>query len=88
MAKIALDIPNYTPDKGLQSSWEDGFKISCNINNEEVVISANRDGLISLAKQLLTLAQENVPYGSHFHFNEYNGLESGSCELVIEKNKC
>jgi hypothetical protein len=41
--------------------------------------------LISLAIHLLTLAQENVPVGSHCHFDEHNSLEHGSKELIIEK---
>ena len=50
---------------------------------EETVIRANRDGMISLARTLLTLAQENVPSGAHVHMDEYNYLEDGSQELVL-----
>ena len=41
----------------------------------EIVISANREGLLSLAKQLTALA-EGVQ-GDHIHYDEYNSLEEG-----------
>ena len=46
-----------------------------------MIISANKEGLLSLAKQLTTLA-EAVP-GNHIHYDEYNSLEEGSAEMII-----
>ena len=64
--------------------WTDGFRISVGIRgSREVVISANREGLLSLAGQLKALA-EGMP-GDHIHYDEYNSLEKGSVELIIEK---
>jgi hypothetical protein len=63
--------------------WEDDFKIRVGIYNNEATISANREGLLSLANQLSVLAEE-AP-GSHIHFDQYNSLEDGSVELIIEK---
>ena len=63
--------------------WEDAFKISVSINRDEVTVSANRDGLLSLANHLMALAEETA--GSHIHLDEYNSLEDGSAELIIEK---
>lgn len=85
MKTITLNIPEYSPEAGFKHSWEDNFKISVENNNGQVVIKANREGLISLAKQLLTLSEENVPAGTHFHLDEYNSLEEGSVELIIER---
>ena len=62
--------------------WIDGFEIRVNNDNEEVVISANREGLLSLARQLTALA-EGTP-GDHIHYDEYNSLEDGSADLIIE----
>ena len=62
--------------------WVDGFEIRTAIENNEIVISANREGLLSLAKQLTMLA-ERVP-GDHIHYDEYNSLEEGSTEMIIE----
>ena len=63
--------------------WMDGFKIRVSIDNGEAVISANKEGLLSLAQQLTALAEETA--GSHIHYDEYNSLEERSAELTIEK---
>ena len=63
--------------------WEDGFTISTGMEGGTIVIRANREGLLSLAKNLLTLAEE-LP-GSHIHFDEHNSLENGSADLIIER---
>ena len=63
--------------------WVDGFEIKAVAEKGEIVISANREGLLSLAKQLTALA-EGVP-GDHIHYDEYNSLEEGSTEMIIER---
>ena len=55
--------------------WIDGFTINVAIDGNTVVIKANH---------LKTLAEEPVS-GSHFHLDEYNSLEDGSAELIVEK---
>ena len=62
--------------------WVDGFEIKAVAEKGEIVISANREGLLSLAKQLTALA-EGVP-GDHIHYDAYNSLEEGSAEMIIE----
>ena len=62
--------------------WEDGAAIRVQLQDGGAVVSANRAGLLSLAAQLAALARE--PAGSHIHYDEYNSLESGSAELLIE----
>lgn len=44
---------------------------------------ANKSGLISLANHLLNLGQDDISFGHHLHFDEYNSLEEGSSELII-----
>ena len=73
------DLP--TPRESLE--WIDGFEIKAVAENGEIVISANREGLLSLAKQLTALA-EGIP-GDHIHYDEYNSLEDGSSEMIIER---
>ena len=83
--KIEIDVPDYS--NGLRMEWEDDWVISSKIDDETVIITANRPGLVSLARLLLTLADEQVPSGNHWHLDTYCGLEEGSCELIIEKNE-
>ena len=68
----------------MEIKWEDGFTIKVSVEHKNtVLISANKEGLLSLAAQLHTLANEEI--GSHIHYDEYNSLEKGSSELIIEK---
>ena len=67
------------------TEWIDGFEIRTAVKNDSVVISANREGLLSLARHLTALA-EGEP-GDHIHYDEYNSLEEGSAEIIIEKMK-
>ena len=65
-------------------NWVNGFTIHVKIDEGgTVVISANKAGLLSLAGQLTALANEDP--GSHIHYDEYNSLEDGSTEMIIEK---
>ncbi len=63
--------------------WVDGFEIRVTADRQEAVISANRAGLLSLARQLEALA--NGAPGDHIHYDAYNSLEEGSAELIIER---
>ena len=67
----------------MEIKWIGNYVIRFRIEGGTAVISANRDGLLSLAEQLVTLAEEEP--GSHIHYDESNSLEDGSDELIIEK---
>ena len=67
----------------MKIEWVDGFEIKTTVNSKEIVISANREGLLSLARQLTALA-DGVP-GDHIHYDEHNSLEEGSAEMIIER---
>ncbi len=67
----------------MKINWVNGSEIRVSQDHDEVVISANREGLLSLAGQLTALA-EGVP-GDHIHYDENNSLEKGSAELIIER---
>ena len=67
----------------MEIRWTDGSEIRVKTENDVTIISANREGLLSLARQLNDLADEEK--GSHIHYDEYNSLENGSAELIIEK---
>ena len=62
---------------------DEGAEIAVRIEKGAVTVSANREGLLSLAGQLAALA-EAAP-GSHIHYDQYNSLEDGSAEMIIEK---
>lgn len=79
-------VPLYG-EKGFSFVWEEGFSIKCSIDNNSVSIEANKEGLISLARHLLELAQENVPVFEHIHLDEYNSLDDNSVELIIIKKE-
>jgi hypothetical protein len=83
--QVKLDIPSYSPLEGLKISWNNGYEISVSHDNGVTIIRANKEGLISLATQFLTLAQENVPVGTHVHYDDTNSLEDGSSELIVER---
>ena len=65
--------------------WEDGFQIGCHAGEGQVIISANREGLVSLANILADLADQTP--SSHVHLDEHNSLEDGSCELIVQKTE-
>ncbi|MBR0474413.1 MAG: hypothetical protein IJJ19_05385 [Erysipelotrichaceae bacterium] len=63
--------------------WVDGFEIRAAVKDNIIVISANREGLLSLAKHLTALA-DGEP-GDHIHYDEHNSLEDGSVEMIVER---
>ena len=67
----------------MKTEWVEGFEIHVRKDDDAVVISANKEGLLSLAKQLTALAEGES--GDHIHYDEYNSLEEGSAEMIIEK---
>ena len=83
----AANVEIWTYDKalGVGTWWEDDARVLIEDDSGGVVISGNRAGLRSLARHLLTLADESVPAGRHFDFDWYGGgLDEGSRELRIE----
>lgn len=67
----------------MKIEWVDGFVIKAIAESGEVVISANREGLLSLANHLTALA-DGEP-GDHLHYDKHNALEEESAELIIER---
>jgi hypothetical protein len=79
-----IEFADYTLETGLRLSWDLGASITVTQDGNEILVSGNRPGLVTLARHLLTLAQPGVPQGAHMHLDEFNGLEPGSTELIIE----
>ncbi len=63
--------------------WEEGFQIDVRVETGAAVIRANRAGLLSLANHLRALSE--APAGSHIHLDQWNALEDGSAELILER---
>ena len=85
MTTVLLDVPDYDPATGIRCDWDDGFRLTVQVSSNVTVIGGNAAGLRSLARHLLTLAQDDVPAGSHFHLDGSNSLEDDSVELIVEK---
>lgn len=67
----------------MEIKWIDDFEIKTTVADGEIVISGNREGLLSLTKQFTELA--NGAAGDHIHYDEYNSLASGSTEMIVER---
>lgn len=83
--KLEIDVPDYLPETGIRTRWDYGFEIIVEIHGDSVRLAANRAGLRSLARHLLALADENAPPGVHIHRDQYDSLEDGSIELILER---
>lgn len=81
---MQIEVPAYDGNT-IRMEWETGFEIKCTADDSAVVISANRAGLVSLARHLLTLAQDGVPAHTHIHLDADNALACDSCELILVK---
>ena len=81
-----ITVLPYSTEHGLRLHWNDNAEIRCSADGNEVTIHANKEGLITLATHLLTIAQDDAPEYSHLHLDDSNGLEDGSAELIISKH--
>lgn len=83
--KITLDIPYYDGN-GLDVVWETGSKYVIKIADNNVIILANKNALVSIAKQMLYMAYNDLPKGSHVHYDSFfTKMNEEEYELVIEK---
>ena len=83
--KVTLDIPDYD-ENSIDVIWETGSKYTINIADNNVVISANKNALVSIAKQMIYMAYSNLPKGSHIHYDSFfTKMNEEEYELVIEK---
>jgi hypothetical protein len=83
--EIVVKVNNYDPKLGIELNWINNFEIIASHNKDEIIIKANKEGLLSLGNHFISLAQEDVPIGTHIHLDEYNSLEEGSDEMIIER---
>ena len=69
----------------MRIEWEPNAAIKVGVQGDEVTLSANREGLLSLARIFTALAEETP--GGHIHLDESNSLEEGSNELILGKTE-
>lgn len=86
MPDVVIQIKEYRPENGIDSEWDDDSLVKTTIDGDAIVIVANAAGLLSLARLLVTLAQANVPSGSHVHLDYYNAPTEGSAELIMQRS--
>ena len=83
--KVEIEVPEYSPQYGVWPILEEKYILDVQIDTDNtIVITADKGGLISLARHLLTLSQDEVPAGCHVHYDE-NILEDGSREFILCK---
>lgn len=83
--QVTLDVPAYSPETGLRLHWVEGGELAVTLQAGAVCVRGNPAGLTSLAGHLLNLAQAGMPVGHHLHLDEYNALEEGSLEVILER---
>lgn len=82
---IKLNIPDYD-GSGIDVIWEDNASYNINVYEQSIVIIANKEALISFAEQMLYMAHNDLPMGSHVHYDEFFTKNHGEkYELIIEK---
>lgn len=69
----------------MEFDWIDDFSVAVEVVAGSVILKANREGLLSLARHFTRLAEERDAKGAHFHLDEFNSLEEGSAELIVER---
>lgn len=82
---VNIEIPDYEYD-GLDVIWEDNAHYKLFIYKQSVHLVANTEGLMSLAKQMIYLAVNDVPEGSHVHFDKFfTKMNDLPIEFVVAK---
>lgn len=82
---ITLKIPNNI-DGGFNFLWEDNSVIKTKVEHDTFLLSANKEGLLSLGRHLISLAQDNIKNKEYLDFDEFNDLEKNSKRIVFIKN--
>lgn len=85
--KVELHVPDYSPQQGFRLEYEDEYTIETQIEGGVIIVKADRGGLVTLARLLLTLAQPSVPVGYYADLDDWSGLQAGSCRLTFVKRE-
>jgi hypothetical protein len=84
--RIIVDLPDYDGN-ALDVIWDEGANYTLDFDGNGLIISANKSGLISLAKQMLYMAHSNLPFGSHVHYSSFfTKMGEETLEITICKD--
>ncbi len=81
---VKIDLPDYD-ENGIDIIWEEGSRYHIMVSKETVEITANKNALISIAKQMLYLAYNDLPSGSHVHLDSFFTGQQQDVELTIAR---
>ena len=82
MIKQILDVWPYEESHGVRTEWP--AEAIVHIESMPMPhIAANAAGLLALAKLFATLAQVDVPLGTHVHIDDFIG--ASGAELIVER---
>ena len=84
--KVTIDIPNFDGE-GVDVIWDKNANYEIMVEGDEVIIRANKEALMSIAKQMIYLAQDDMPPYAHIHYNAFfTGEVVSKYDLGIEKD--
>lgn len=82
--KLKIDIPDYDGN-AMDVIWNKGAEYTLDIVDNEIIMTANSCGLISIATQMLYMAYNQLPEGSHVHYDEFFTKINSKYNFVICK---
>ena len=84
LTQVEIVVPQYAREYGVWQMYDDIYYLKVQQDGHgATVISADKQGLINLARDLLEMAQDEVPVGAHIHYDRQ--LEPGSSQMIIGK---
>lgn len=84
--ELKINIPDYDGD-AMDVIWQDNSYYSTEVFDDEILIKANSAGLISIAKQMLYMAYNDLSKGSHVHYDRFFTKMNNKYSLIIEKTE-
>lgn len=84
--ELKIIIPDYDGE-AMDVIWQKNSYYTVDIFDDEVQLKVNSLGLISIAQQMLYMAYNDLPEGSHIHYDEFFTKLNNKYSLIIEKIK-
>ncbi len=89
--KITIDIPEYNDNTGLIHNGSGGkIRVVGDPQSTNARIEGDRDGMITLANALLSIAHnwDTAPPFAHHHLDPHPVLDEGSTSIVVRRLNC